>query len=1102
MAAEPPDRTATLVPHEASAARGPADDVGDLTQLEVDDPERYEQIGEHARGGLGRIVRAIDRRLGRTVAVKELLRHDEAHEERFVREALITARLEHPGIVPVHEAGRWPNGAPYYVMKLVEGRTLKALLSATQGLRARLGLLSHVIAVADAVGYAHSEGVVHRDLKPSNVIVGEFGETIVVDWGLALDQAEGAVTVARVPIGVDPGLTGKVVGTPAYMAPEQARGEAVDARADVYAIGAMLYELLAGNAPHADTTPQATLERVIAGPPPPLTKAAPEAPRELVDIVRKAMARPTSERYANATALAEDLRRFQTGKLVRAHAYTRWQRVRKRLAQHRGVIAIATASTIALAVVGIESLHTVVAERDIAFAARASAEDRERELVLVQAKTSLRKDPTAALAWLKHRPIGERDVPEAVEIVDEAVALGVARHVFRTGGWVSDVEVSADSQTVVVAGHDSMLRAYDVRSGAGREVGHAPSPLEAIAIACDGQTVVTGGMFGEVIAWSLAGAQPRTLVTGGHAVTGLQFDVGCGRVLVHREWGPDEVVTLGGERERIGDDAVMRVAVARGDWSRRVALVAPNEVVALGGAAPRVVVHTDRAITSVAMSPTGDAVIVHDGHALWSAPFTGGPMTKLLDYPGKLMALEWSPDCGQLVVLGHSADVPVIDLATHDVRLLRGHTDALYEAHFTRDGHALLTASDDGTARLWDLGDGSSRVFRGHDDDVYRARFSPDEQFVVTASLDGSARVWPLARASERVYGEGAPIDELAVTGDRALVHTASSLARWDLSSGQRESLFAWASDPRAMASGMPSPDGASLLVQVDPRMFEVRRRGEPAVVLRGHAGRVNHAEWSHDSKYVYTASEDGTLRRWDSASGASGIVFSGPDPVYRIAVAADGRVAANVGDRAVVVGRDGAVEELGSSRPACAIYMRFEPVRDRLVVRSCDHRLAIRTGEREVELETDGFELQRFAVSPDGTRIAGAMADRTVRVWDVDTGRLQRILRGHGDLVMDVAFSPDGGRLASASYDRTVRVWDLATSRSRVLRGHDASVNRVAWHGDRELVTGSEDGTMRVWRAPDLGLPTPAQLTGGLEAATTAHIDQSNLATSSRAQM
>src|SRR6187402_2109147 len=142
MSADPADRTATLqptLPSQAAPSRQPQHDEPD--DLPVDDPDRYQQVSEHARGGLGRVVRAVDRRLGRTVAVKELLRQDQWHEARFVREALITARLEHPGIVPVHEAGRWPNGSPYYVMKLVEGRTLKELISAATSLGDRLALL-------------------------------------------------------------------------------------------------------------------------------------------------------------------------------------------------------------------------------------------------------------------------------------------------------------------------------------------------------------------------------------------------------------------------------------------------------------------------------------------------------------------------------------------------------------------------------------------------------------------------------------------------------------------------------------------------------------------------------------------------------------------------------------------------------------------------------------------------------------------------------------------------------------------------------------------------------------------------------------------------
>src|ERR1041385_945806 len=149
---------------------------------------------------------------------------------RFLREALITARLEHPGIVPVHEAGRWPDGTPFYAMKLVAGRPLRDLILERKTVGERIGLLHHVIAVADAIAYAHGRNIIHRDLKPSNVIVGDFGETVVIDWGLAKDlSATQESTVEDGPFRVthDEGLTsaGTILGTRAYMPPEQERGE-------------------------------------------------------------------------------------------------------------------------------------------------------------------------------------------------------------------------------------------------------------------------------------------------------------------------------------------------------------------------------------------------------------------------------------------------------------------------------------------------------------------------------------------------------------------------------------------------------------------------------------------------------------------------------------------------------------------------------------------------------------------------------------------------------------------------------------------------------------------------------------------------------------
>jgi len=1099
-----PDRTVTLAPRETS----PEPLVPPPAASPVsDDPERYEQIGEHARGGLGRVVRAIDKRLGRTVAVKELLRRSESNEARFLREALITARLEHPGIVPVHEAGRWPNGDPYYVMKLVEGRTLKELIAERSTTRDRLGLLQHVIAVADAVGYAHSEGVIHRDLKPSNIIVGEFGETIVVDWGLACDRRRDLPELA--PGDYEPSsgsgpvstVSGKVVGTPGYMAPEQARGEPVDERADVYALGAVLYELLAGSPPHADITPRATIERVLAGPPAPLAMVTPHVPRELATIVAKAMARDPVDRYPNATALAEDLRRYQTGKLVSAHSYSAWSLVRKKIAQHRAPVAVAVASALALGVVGVESFRRVVHQRNIAQHERtrsedalAQAEKRKRELVLLQARTSLRRDPTAALAWLKGYPIADEERADLVDLIDEAISHGVARHVFRPGAWVLDAAFSRDGATVVAAVLDGTIRIYDLRTGTSTVLGEMSTSAELLEISPDGETLVAGGRLGEVVAWSLRGGAPRTLLASSDdPVVSLQFSRDGSRVLVYRSKPTLEahVVDLDGTRSfQVGPKLALRTVVASGDWSRQVAQTSLNALAARIDGAWQPIAQTTKMIRFHGLSPRGDRVLVHDGATVWSVPYGGGRLEKLVTYGERIHGFEWSPDQREVAIVGLSHDLVIVNVETGAVRELRGHTDALYTVEWSRDGRRVLSASDDATARVWTLADGSSKVLRGHEDDVYRARFSPDDRQVVTASLDGSIRIWELTEPAERTLVDGkAMIERLDLDRDRAVVKTTGTVAVWNLADGTREERFAWADDPGHLNLADTSRDGSLLLVPRADWSVDVLRRGAPVVRLVGHTAMINRHELSRDNRYVFTSSHDGTLRRWDTETGASTVLVESRLPVRLLALHDDGHVAVQVGDEIRVLAPDGTATLLGAGDRWCVLAARFDTAADRIVILRCDRTAAVHTGSALVELEHSSG-LHRLTLSSDSTRIAGAMNDRTVRIWDARSGKQLAVLSGHSDLVYGVAFSPDGGKLATSSHDRTVRIWELATMRHRVLRGHAGAVDHVAWRDDSQLVTAGRDGTLKIWKVPSMEVPSAAELHARLTAATSALID------------
>jgi serine/threonine protein kinase/tetratricopeptide (TPR) repeat protein len=363
---------------------------GGMPPLPVIPTELYKPDKEIARGGMGRIVAAEDQRLGRPVALKELLEPAPDQRGRFQREALITARLQHPGIVPVYEAGLWPSGEPFFAMKLVSGRPLDKVIGEARTLEQRLALLPRIAAAADAIAYAHSQRVIHRDLKPGNILIGDFGETVVIDWGLAkdldvTDPSEPGTRTPReskskVPTSTQTSSTltvaGAVMGTPAYMAPEQARGEPLDARADVFALGAMLYHLLAGVPPYnartaTDVIAAAALGRVV-----PLEDREKGAPADLVAIVHRAMAQEPSRRYPHAGELADELRRFLTGQLVTAHRYTAMQKLARFVRKHRAAVTISSLSVIAFAVGGTLAVRQIIHERDVATRERLIADTR------------------------------------------------------------------------------------------------------------------------------------------------------------------------------------------------------------------------------------------------------------------------------------------------------------------------------------------------------------------------------------------------------------------------------------------------------------------------------------------------------------------------------------------------------------------------------------------------------------------------------------------------------------------------------------------------------------------------------------------------------
>jgi len=302
--------------------------------------------------------------LERGAAFDELLAREESLRRRFESEALLTASVQHPAVVPIYEHGLLPDGRPFYSMKLVTGRSLRELIAERKTVGDRMALLPNLIAVAEALAHAHSRRILHRDVKPSNIIIGEFGETVLIDWGVAKNLAPGRESEpAKAPDAPERTSLGAIIGTPAYMPPEQAKGGSVDERADVFSLGATLYHLLAGRAPYKGDTAR-ILPKVVRGDYVPLSEQQPDVPGELAAIVNKAMAREVSQRYPTASELAEDLRRFQTGQLVLSHRYSARELLLRWARPYRAILIASAVFLIAAVAGGAFGVQRIVAERD------------------------------------------------------------------------------------------------------------------------------------------------------------------------------------------------------------------------------------------------------------------------------------------------------------------------------------------------------------------------------------------------------------------------------------------------------------------------------------------------------------------------------------------------------------------------------------------------------------------------------------------------------------------------------------------------------------------------------------------------------------------
>lgn len=736
---------------------------------------------ELARGGMGRVLVARQRRLERVVAVKELLTRDPETEARFVREAKITASLQHPAIIPVHDVGRGSDGEPFYAMKLVEGEPLGKRLGRGLPLAERLALLPTVLTVAEGMAYAHSRGVVHRDLKPGNILCGAFGETLIIDWGLAKvlagsgveDTLESAVNTSLPPtafgdrsastlaeqkvpmaalLGDGKTRRGAVLGTPDFMPPEQANGLAVDERADVYALGAILYYVLTDRMPYHEAQPldgDAVLQRVRKGPPRPLRERQPGLPPELAALVEKAMARDRRDRYPSARELAADLALFLTGQLVDAHRYSRWQLFRRWLRRHRLPVLFGLITIFTIAAVGTVSVHRVVVagrhaaeERDRAERFSAAAADRYEDLLVTQARSHFERDPTATLAWLARLDPGSQRLAQVLQLAGDAERRGVASKILQTDA--RDLFFRSDG-TLVTGSSDGVIRAHP-RVGPATELGRVEGPVSQLVALPDGGLVVAAKGL------SYAAPHQPFVSLSSNPPTVIASDDKNGIVVTADEHGTLQryVLPAGvlGSAIQTHTPVLALAVTARTIWVRSQDRVRRFETGFETGSE----LHAEKPVPHAALPGRGGLAVSGD------LLVAGG--TKLLriwdlrhgtsrDLPvgGDVVAVSLSVGengaADRVAASASDGTVIIWNLATGVATQLSHQGQPAHDLRFCPDNRTLL-AGRGSVLRVWGASNEVKKL-RGHSDDIQRTACAPDSATLASASLDGTVRIWPAA---------------------------------------------------------------------------------------------------------------------------------------------------------------------------------------------------------------------------------------------------------------------------------------------------------------------------------------------------------------------
>lgn len=999
----------------------------------------YELIEEIGRGAMGVVFRARQVSLDREVAVKFLLAGPLAGPEaleRFHLEATAAAALRHPGIVAVHEMGMH-QGQPYLVMDYVPGRSLAEIL-ADPGFRHSDVRRSAgwVQAIARAVHHAHEHGVLHRDLKPSNVLMDELGQPQVTDFGLAKR------------LGADSRLTlsGQVVGSPGYLPPEQAGGQAPVGRAsDGYSLGAMLYHLLTGRPPFVGETPAEVIHHVLEHEPVRPRLINPRVPRDLETICLKCLEKEPARRYATARDLAEDLERFLEGRPIRARA-PGWGGRAWRWARRKPGLAGLLTAWVVLLLAGVAGVLTQWQ--------RAETEGQRQRWFAYAADMNLAQQALAnnnlgrAQQLLdRHRPArGQTDLRGWEWRYlwqhcrsDALFTLG------QKPSPIFSLDISGDGRWLAAGEYEGGgLSLWDLRTR--REVAAPPAGESLVRVAFSPRAPLlayslesaseAGAANYLVRLWDVEARASVAEWVLSRRCRGLAFS-GDGQTLVTCSAGPE------------GEIALWDIPTGR----LRVAHSAPQDD-AGNGTAFAVAPDLNLAAYRGRGGKTLQVINPRTGEMRWSFTTTGDHLiTFALSADGKTLASS----SGNVETFIRLWDAPT----GRELGRLEGHRAYVIGLHFWPDGRTLGSASADQTLRLWDVETRQARTtLRGNRSEVWRLALLPDGHTLVSGAKDGSVQLWEAATSESdlepaRLPGRG--YDQWWFDGDGGGLTTL---------------------DAEGRATRWPGPDfrepGPSIALGRSLAAFSARGR-------QGFAP-VSPCAPSRDGHRLALGSTHGVVEVWDLQQGR---------PTHQLTVTTGAVSALAFLDREksllLFTHEDRSVHErdLGSGR-VIRSYARPLPADFSAWAMAPDRRwgLALGFDGRGVllhlgkgvahEVNLDVRQVQDAAFSPDGRRFAVASGTGLAKLWDTVTGEELATLGGFIMGVHSVAFSPDGRRLAAASNAReTLKLYDLESQQELLTLETQSSIfHPTAFTPDGDVLGSMTrvGGVVHLWRAPSWG--------------------------------